>query len=79
MRKTKKGSNAIRGWSVEGKRYVCMMMIKINGDEQSGIHKKWESMYRKLCAVARQVDEDGRDDKEDETFEVDEAMLYTKI
>jgi len=79
MRKTKKGSNAIRGWSVEGKRYVCMMMIKINGDEQSGIRKKWETMYRKLCAVARQVDKDGGDDEENETFEVDEAMLYAEI
>ena len=34
-RKTKKRKNAINGWSVKGKQYMCKMIGKITQDEQS--------------------------------------------
>jgi hypothetical protein len=75
-RKTKKGNNAIKGWSVKAKWYVYEMIGKISQDEQSIICKKWEAMNRKLCAVARQVDDVVGDDEGDEAFKMDKAMLY---
>lgn len=52
-RKTKKGSNTIKGWSVEGKQYMKEMVGKINQDKQSGICKKWEAMYQ--CSTIQQA------------------------
>ena len=79
-RKTKKGNNAIKGWSVKGKQYVIEMIGKISQDEQSGICKKWEAMYHKLWVVARQVDDEVGDDEDDEAFEImDEAMFYAEL
>jgi hypothetical protein len=63
---------------VKGKQYVQEMMGKINQDEQSGIHKKWETMYQKLCMAASQV-EKGGDDEDEEMFEMDEALLYAEL
>jgi hypothetical protein len=77
-RKTKKGSNTIKGWLVKGKQYVQEMMGKINQDEQSSIRKKWETMYQKLCMAASQV-EKGGDDEDEEMFEMDEALLYAEL
>jgi hypothetical protein len=78
-RKTNEKKNAIKGWSVKGKQYVCKMIGKISQDEQSGIHKKWAAMYCKFWAVARQVDDVVGDDEDDEAFEMDEAMLYSEV
>jgi hypothetical protein len=78
-RKTKKRKNAINGWMVEGKQYVCEMIGKITQDEQSSIHKKLETMYQKLWAVARQVDDVVGDNKDDKAFEMDEALLYSAV
>jgi hypothetical protein len=55
------------------------MIGKISQDKQSGICKKWEAMYHKLWAVARQVDNVVGDDEDDEAFEMDEAMLYAEV
>ena len=38
-----------------------------------------KAMYQKLWAVARQVDDVVGDDKDDEAFEMDEAMLYAAV
>ena len=78
-RKTKKGNNVIKGWSVEGKQYMFEMIGKISQDEQSSIRKKWEAMYHKLWVVARQVDDEVGDDEDDEAFEMDEAVLYAEL
>jgi hypothetical protein len=75
----RKEKNAIKGWSVEGKQHVCKMIGKISQDKQSGICKKWEAMYGKLWAVARQADNVVGDDEDDEAFEMDEAMLYAEV
>jgi len=79
-RKTKKESNAIQGWTDEGKRYMDERVRELRRDEQSGVRFKWESMYRKLWAVAKQADEDNGDDDDGEApFEMDEGMLYAEI
>jgi hypothetical protein len=51
-RKSKKGSDKIAGWSAEGKRFVsCVLGEK---DEQDGICKKWEDMYKKISKATKQ-------------------------
>ena len=75
---TMKGSNAIKGWSVKGKQYVKEMVQKINSDEQSGIHKKWEAIHQMLCHAGSQVGV-GEEEDDDESFEMDEALLYAEV
>ena len=58
---------------------MCEMIDKISQDKQSGIHKKWEAMYHKLWAVARQVDNGVGDNEDNEAFEMDKAMLYAEV
>jgi hypothetical protein len=55
------------------------MIDKISQDKQSSIHKKWEAMYHKLWAVARQVDNGVGDNEDNEAFEMDKALLYAKV
>jgi hypothetical protein len=78
-RKTKKGSNAIKGWSLGGKQYVHKMMGKINQDEQSGLFKKWEIMHQKLCLAASLVKEEGRDEQCNDTFEMDCVVAKQQV
>jgi hypothetical protein len=52
---------------------------QISKDKQSSICKKWEAMYHKLWAVARQVDNVVGDNKDNEVFGMDEAMLYAEV
>jgi hypothetical protein len=80
-RKSKKGSDKITGWSVEGKRFVSRMLGEIRKDEQDGIHKKWKDMYKKISKATKQgkaqrVDED---DESEEQFDVDENVLYMEV
>ena len=80
-RKSKKGSDEIAGWLTEGKRFVCEMFNEIKQDEQSGICKKWEDMYKKIFKATKQgkakaVDED---DESEEQFEMDANMLYVEV
>jgi hypothetical protein len=56
-KKSKKGSDKIKGWNNEGKQYVMEMLKEIKQDEDSGICKKWECMYKTLCKTVK----DGKD------------------
>jgi hypothetical protein len=40
--KSKKGSDEIAGWSIEGEKFIGEMFNKIKQDEQCGVCKKWE-------------------------------------
>jgi hypothetical protein len=61
-KKSKKGSNEIKGWTNAGKLYVMEMLKAIKQDEDSGICKKWDGMYKTLCNAVK----DGKDKDEDE-------------
>jgi hypothetical protein len=68
-------------WSAEGKRFVHRMLGEIRKDEQDGICKKWEDMYKKISKATKQgkaqrVDED---DESEEQFDVDENVLYAEV
>jgi hypothetical protein len=80
-RKSKKGSDEIAGWSTEGKKFVCEIFNEIKHDEQSGVRKKWEDAYKRMCKATKQdkaktVDDD---DKIEEPFEMDANMLYMEV
>jgi hypothetical protein len=79
-KKSKKGSDKIKGWTNAGKQYVMEMLKEIKQDEDSGIRKKWGCMYKTLCNTVK----DGKDKDEDEVeskqhFEVDPSVLYGEV
>jgi len=51
---------------------------RINQDEQSGIRKKWESMYLKLRKAAQQDDRDNDKDDEEE-FVMNPNLLCAEV
>jgi hypothetical protein len=79
--KSKKGSDEITGWSMEGKKFVCEMFNEIKQDEQSGICKKWEDTYKFMSKATNQdkakvVDDD---DEIEVPFEMYANMLYMVV
>jgi hypothetical protein len=79
--KSKKGSDKIMGWSAEGKRFVSRMLGEIRKDEQDGIRKKWENMYKKISKATKQgkAQRVHEDDESKEQFDADENVLYTEV
>jgi hypothetical protein len=80
-RKSKKGSDEIAGWSMEGKKFVCEIFNEIKQDEQSGVCKKWEDAYKCMCKATKQdkaktVDDD---DEIEVPFEMGANMLYMEV
>jgi hypothetical protein len=76
-KKSKKGSNKIKGWTNAGKQYVMAMLKAMKQDEDSRIHKKWDGIYKTLCNTVK----DGKDKDEDEVeseqhLKVDLSVLY---
>jgi hypothetical protein len=79
--KSKKGSDEIAGWSIEGEKFIGEMFNKIKQDEQCGVCKKWEDAYKHMCKVTKQdkakaVDDD---DRIEVLFEMDANMLYMEV
>jgi hypothetical protein len=79
-KKSKKGSDEIKRWTNAGKQYVMEMLKERKQDEDSGIRKKWDHMYKTLCNTVK----DGKDKDEDEAeskqhFEVDPSVLYGEV
>jgi len=79
-RKSKKGTDEIKGWSAEGQRYVAEMFTKIRQDERSGIRQKWEVMYKRLCeAVESRRGINGGGNEDEDEFEIDPDVLYEEV
>jgi hypothetical protein len=78
-RKTKKGTNEIKGWSAGGKKYVHDMMTVIKQDERNGVRPKWETMFETLSKMASGVNAQAEEDEEEETFEINESVLYEEV
>jgi hypothetical protein len=56
------------------------MLNEIKQDEQSGICKKWEDMYKKLSKATKQGKATAiEDDESEDEFEIDEKDLYVKV
>jgi hypothetical protein len=78
--KSKKGSDEIARWSTEGKKFVCETFNEIKQDKQSGVHKKWEDAYKRMCKATKQDKAKTVDDDEIEVlFEMDANMLYMEV
>jgi hypothetical protein len=85
-RKSKKGSDEIKGWSVQGKLYMERMVKKIQSEENdseltTSVRKKWESMYKMICKMAETGTEGAGNGEEDdgETFEMNEELMYVEL
>ena len=79
-KKSKKGSDKIKGWTNAGKQYVMEMLKEIKQDEDSGICKKWDRMYKTLCNTVKDGKDKDKDEAESEQhFEVDPSVLYGEV
>ena len=79
-RKSKKDSDIIMGWMPQGKQYMQDMRHVISKEEQNGICKKWETVYKKMCKVVEINEEDGlKEDKVSEPFEMEENLMYSEF
>jgi hypothetical protein len=79
-KKSKKGSDKIKGWNNEGKQYVMEMLKEIKQDKDSGIRKKWDRMYKNLCNTVKDgKDKDEHEVESEQHFEVDPSVLYGEV
>ncbi len=79
-RKSKKDSDIIMGWTSQGKQYMQTMRCVINGEEESGVCKKWENVYKKMCKVVELNKEEGlKGDKDGKQFEMEETLMYSEF
>ena len=80
-RKSKRNSDAILGWSPQGKQYLQAMRRIISIEEVSGVCKKWEVVYKKMCkAMEANEDDEGFDSNEEaEQFEMEETLMYSEL
>ena len=52
----------------------------IHEEEQRGIHKKWEAVYKKMCKAVEVNEEDGlMEDEVSEPFEMEENLMYIEF
>jgi hypothetical protein len=60
---------------------VCELFNEIKQDEQSGVHKKWEDVYKRMCKATKQDKAKAVDDDDDfeAPFEMDTNMLYMEV
>ena len=79
-RKSKKDSDVIMGWTLQGKQYMQTMRRVINGEEESGVRKKWETVYKKMCKAVELNEEEGLEgDEGGEQFEMEETLMYSEF
>ena len=80
-RKSKRNSDAILGWSPQGKQYLQTMRHIISNEEECGVRKKWEVVYKKMCkAMEANEDDEGLDSNEEaDQFEMEETLMYSEL
>jgi hypothetical protein len=79
-RKSKMDSDIIMGWTSQGKQYMQTMRHVINGEEESGVCKKWETVYKKMCKAVELNEEEGLEgDKDGKQFEMEETLMYSEF
>jgi hypothetical protein len=79
-RKSKKDSDIIIGWTSQGKQYMQTMRCVINDEEESGVCKKWETVYKKMCKAVELNEEEGLEGgKDGKQFEMEETLMYSEF
>jgi uracil DNA glycosylase len=77
-KKTKWDSDKFKGWSEEGKVFMVKMTKVIKDDVESGVHVKWEKLYKKICDAINKSDQidQGSSSSYDE---MDYSVMYSKV
>jgi len=85
-RKSKKGSDEIKGWSVQGKLYMERMVRRIKSEDRNcgrttSIRRKWEFMYKEISKITQAGCGSGGNGIEDDgdTFEMNEELMYGEL
>jgi hypothetical protein len=71
-------TSKFKGWSEEGKAFVVKTTNDIKKDVDSGVHSKWEKMYRKIIKVIKVTNEQEQEG-ERSCIEVDHGALYCEL
>ena len=80
LMKSKKDSDIIMGWTSQGKQYMQTMRCIINGEEESGVCKKWETVYKKMCKAVELNEEEGlKGDEDGKQFEMEETLMFSEF
>ncbi len=77
-KKSRSNSDKLKGWSEEGRTFVVKMTNDIKKDVDSGVHSKWEKMYRKITKVIKVTDKQEQESKSS-CIEVDYGTLYCEL
>jgi hypothetical protein len=77
-KKTKQDSDKFKGWSKEGKAFTVKMTKAIKDDLESGAHRKWEKLYKKIFDAINKSDQidQGSSSSDDE---MDYSVLYAEV
>jgi hypothetical protein len=52
----------------------------ISVEEERGVHKKWEVVYKKMCKAMEANDDEGFDSNEEaKQFEMEETLMYSEL
>jgi hypothetical protein len=77
-KKNRRDSDKFKGWLDEGKAFIVKMTNDIKKDVDSGVHGKWEKMYRKIIEIRKGTEEQEQED-ESSCIEVDYGTLYCEL
>jgi hypothetical protein len=56
------------------------MRCVFNREEESGVCKKWETVYKKMCQAVELNEEEGFEgDEGGEQFEMEETLMYSEF
>jgi hypothetical protein len=77
-KKTKWDSNKFKGWSEEAMVFMVKMTKAIKDDVESGVHEKWEKLYKKICDAINKSDQidKGSSSSDDK---MDYSVLYAEV
>jgi hypothetical protein len=67
-----------KGWSDEGKKFLCEMAVKIKKDVESGSHAQWEKIYRSIYEVVR-LSQISEEDEIVQPYQIDCNIMYEEV
>jgi len=76
-KKSKRESDKFKGWSEEARKFMVKLTKGIKENVESGAHREWEKVYKKICTVVKQSDEQEEESVGD--AEVDYSVLYCEV
>jgi len=79
-KKSKKESDKFKGWSDDARTFFKKMATEIGEDVASGLHRKWEKLYKQICEGKKRMEEQlVIEEAGEEEEEEDDSVLYCEV